>query len=197
MRTEAHVNASMRHRLWTAHGLALACALACACEAKHEDAVKKESDVPKLAVTSSAFAQEGSIPARFTCDGDDASPPLAWSGAPASAQSYALIMDDPDAPVGTWVHWVAWNIAGTELAEGVAKDASLASGMRQGQNSWPRTGYGGPCPPSGIHRYYFKVYALDRQLDLAPKTDAKALAAAMSGHIVAQGELMGRYARKR
>jgi hypothetical protein len=193
MESGAHSNGASLRRMGFWFGLALACA----CEARHEDGVKKDSDVPKLAVTSSAFAHEGSIPARFTCDGDDASPPLAWSGAPAAAKSYALIMDDPDAPAGTWVHWVAWNIAGTELAEGVAKDASLASGARQGQNSWSRTGYGGPCPPSGIHRYFFKVYALDRQLDLAPKTDAKALTAAMSGHIVAQGELMGRYSRKR
>jgi Raf kinase inhibitor-like YbhB/YbcL family protein len=168
-----------------------------ACDAKREDAMKAEPNLPKLSVASSAFANEGSIPARFTCDGADASPPLTWSGAPDSARSYALVMDDPDAPGGTWVHWVAWNIAATEISESVAKDASLASGMRQGRNSWSKTGYGGPCPPSGTHRYSFKVYALDRELELAPKTDAGALAAAMSGHIVAQGTLMGRYSRSR
>lgn len=150
-----------------------------------------------LTVKSSAFAHEGSIPARFTCDGDDTSPPLEWSGAPASAQSYALVVDDPDAPNGLFVHWVAWNISATKLAESVAKQASLESGMRQGLNSWSKSGYGGPCPPSGTHRYFFKVYALDRTLDLAPKTDAKALEKAISGHVVAQGELMGRYTRKR
>ena len=157
----------------------------------------KDTKVAKITVTSSAFGHEGAIPSRFTCDGDDASPPLVWTGAPAAAQSYALIMDDPDAPNGTWVHWVAWNITGTALAESIGRDASLANGMRQGMNSWQKTGYGGPCPPSGTHRYFFKVYALDRKLDLAPKTDAKALTAAMEGHIVAQGELMGSYARKR
>jgi len=159
--------------------------------------MQKEAKVSQLTVTSTAFTSEGSIPSRFTCDGDDVSPPLAWSGAPASAHSYALVMDDPDAPSGTFVHWVAWNIGAIELAEGVEKGASLANGMRQGQNSWSKAGYGGPCPPSGTHRYFFKVYALDRKLELEAKTDAKALAAAMSGHIVAQGELMGRYSRKR
>jgi Raf kinase inhibitor-like YbhB/YbcL family protein len=197
MRTRTPSIASQRRRNRTHYGLALACALAFACEAKHEDGVNKDSNLPTLSVKSSAFLNEGSIPSRFTCDGDDASPPLAWNGAPASTQSFAIIMDDPDAPARTWVHWLAWNITGAQLSEGVAKEASLDSGMRQGLNSWSRTGYGGPCPPSGTHRYYFKVYALDRTLDLAPKTDAKALAAAMAGHVVAQGELMGKYSRKR
>jgi Raf kinase inhibitor-like YbhB/YbcL family protein len=171
--------------------------IALACNTKREDNMPKEAKVAQLTVESSAFSNEGSIPSRFTCEGEDVSLPLAWSGAPSSAQSYALVMDDPDAPNGTFVHWVAWNINATELAENVAKRASLANGMRQGQNSWSKPGYGGPCPPSGTHRYLFKVYALDQKLDIDAKTDAQALTAAMSGHIVAQGELMGRYSRKR
>ncbi|MCH8164750.1 MAG: YbhB/YbcL family Raf kinase inhibitor-like protein [Planctomycetes bacterium] len=145
-------------------------------------------------VTSSAFEHEGSIPSKYTCDGEDVSPPLTWSTGPQRTSSYALIMDDPDAPGQTWVHWVAWNIPGTSLPEAVKPDAT---DIAQGMNSWPRTGYGGPCPPSGTHRYFFKVYALDTRLDLPAKTTKQALLDAMDGHILAQGELMGTYARSR
>jgi Raf kinase inhibitor-like YbhB/YbcL family protein len=150
-----------------------------------------------LRVTSSAFEDEGAIPARFTCDGQDASPPLSWSPGPDGTVSYALIVEDPDAPGGTWAHWVAWNLVEPRLREGVPPDDVLADGTRQGRNSWRRTGYGGPCPPSGTHRYFFGVHALDTTLDLPPDTDAAALRAAMRGHVLARGELLGLYTRAR
>ena len=145
-------------------------------------------------VTSPAFEHAKPIPSKYTCEGDDVSPPLAWTTGPEGTVGYALIMDDPDAPRGTWVHWVAWNIHATSLPENVS--ALESASFSQGQNSWPKPGYGGPCPPSGTHRYYFKLYALGRDLDLGPETDKDALTSAMEGHILDQGELMGTYARK-
>jgi Raf kinase inhibitor-like YbhB/YbcL family protein len=153
-----------------------------------------------LVVTSSAFAAEKPIPSKYTCDGQDVSPPLEWTAGPIGTESYALIMDDPDAPAGTWVHWIAWNIKGTKLPEDEANqamDESPIGQIRHGSNSWDRIGYGGPCPPSGTHRYFFKVYALDRELDLGPETTKQALEVAMEGHILDRGELMGTYARKK
>lgn len=147
-----------------------------------------------ISVTSPAFQHEASIPSKYTCDGEDVSPPLEWSPGPQGTKSYTLIMDDPDAPRGTWVHWVAWNISGTTLPPAIKPQAT---DIAQGTNSWPKSGYGGPCPPSGTHRYFFKVYALDSQLDLAPETTKEALLKAMQSHILAQGELMGTYARNR
>jgi Raf kinase inhibitor-like YbhB/YbcL family protein len=150
-----------------------------------------------MTLTSSAFADNGAIPAKYTCEGQDVSPPLAWSGVPAAARSLALIMDDPDAPDPaapkmTWVHWVLYDIpvqAGG-LPEGVQ---ALPAGTRAGLNDWQRTGYGGPCPPIGRHRYYHKLYALDVALpDLGRATKAK-LEAAMKGHVIAQAQLIGTY----
>lgn len=145
-----------------------------------------------LELTSTAFSQGASIPSEYTCDGADVSPPLAWSGAPEAVGSFALIMDDPDAPAGTWVHWVLYNLPAetNELPQGAPADAGL-----QGQNSWSRTGYGGPCPPSGEHRYFFKLYALDAPLELADGATKDELLQAMDGHILAQGQLMGTYSR--
>ena len=151
-----------------------------------------------LEIESEAFAHEGSIPPRYTCDGDDVSPPLTWSAGPQGTVGYALICDDPDAPVGTWVHWVAWNVEETGLPEALPTDPADptgARGLEQGTNSWGRTGYGGPCPPSGTHRYYFRVYALDERLELPASTDADGLRRALEGHVLAEGELLGRYAR--
>jgi Raf kinase inhibitor-like YbhB/YbcL family protein len=146
----------------------------------------------ELRITSPAFSHASSIPAVYTCDGRDGSPPLVIAGVPDGAQSLALIMDDPDAPVGTWVHWVAWNIPPTTAAIG----AGLPSGSVEGRNSWQRTGYGGPCPPSGSHRYFFRLYALDTLLHL-PVTAGKAeVERAMKGHVLAQAELMGTYKRR-
>jgi len=149
-------------------------------------------------LTSTAFGQGEPIPRRYTCDGEDISPPLQWSDPPQGTQSFALIADDPDAPMGTWVHWVLYNIPAQarSLPEAVSSDAELPDGSRHGQNSWRRLGYGGPCPPSGTHRYFFKLYALDAQLDLAAGTNKKQLLRAMEGHILAQAELMGTYTRR-
>jgi hypothetical protein len=151
-----------------------------------------------LKLTSTAFQPGGTIPKKFTCDGPDVSPALAWSDAPAGTMSFALIMDDPDAPVGTWVHWVLYDLpAGThELAEGVAKQEELPDGARQGRNDFRRIGYGGPCPPPGpAHRYFFKLYALDQKLGLKAGATKADVEKAMKGHVLAQGELMGRYGR--
>lgn len=150
-------------------------------------------------LTSTAFEHGGAIPARHTCDGSDVSPPLAWSGVPANAKSLALIVDDPDAPDPaaprmTWVHWVVYNLPPT--ADGLPEGAqALPAGARDGLNDWKRTGYGGPCPPVGRHRYFHKLYALDTVLpDLRHPTKAQ-LEARMKGHVVAQAELVGTYRR--
>lgn len=149
-----------------------------------------------LTLKSEVFVSNGRIPARYTCDGENISPPLAWSGAPAGTRSYALIVDDPDAPAGTWVHWVAWNIGAgvTSLGEGVSP-REKGAGMKQGINDFRKRGYGGPCPPSGTHRYFFRLYALARELDLPSDTKRKSLDAAMKGHILAETQLVGVYSR--
>lgn len=145
-------------------------------------------------LTSTAFAPGEPIPTKYTCDEADISPPLAWRDPPPSTQSFALIMDDPDAPVGTWVHWVLFNLPPEmhNLAEG----ASPPSESQAGQNSWGRPGYGGPCPPSGTHRYFFKLYALNTPLNLTANTNKAQLLQAMEGHILTQAELMGTYSRR-
>lgn len=149
-------------------------------------------------LTSSAFAYGASIPARYTCDGEDISPPLQWSAPPAATQSFALIMDDPDAPAGTWVHWVLYNLPAESrsLPESIPAEAQLPDGSRHGKNSWRRPGYGGPCPPGGTHRYFFKLYALDTLLTLDGDVTEEHLLQAMEGHILAQAELMGTYKRQ-
>jgi len=149
-------------------------------------------------IASSAFSGAGMIPKKFTCDGPDVSPPLRWTQAPAKTQSFALIVDDPDAPVGTWVHWVLYNLPAntTELPEGVEKQEQLTSGATQGRNDFRRIGYGGPCPPPGTpHRYFFKLYALDTKLTLKAGATKAELERAMKGHILGQAELIGRYGR--
>ena len=156
-----------------------------------------------LTIASTAFPANGAIPAAYTCEGDDRSPPLAWSGAPPGTRSFALVVDDPDAPDPaaprmTWVHWVLFNIPAdvSELAENVPPDKKLANGARHGMNDFRKYGYGGPCPPSGTHRYYFKVFALDTDLALEPGITKADLEKAMKGHILAQGQLMGKYKRQ-
>ena len=147
---------------------------------------------------TSSFKPQDFIPVKHTGDGDDLSPPLSWSDAPPSTRSFALICDDPDAPVGTWVHWVIWNIpsdAGS-LPEGVPRSKSLKSGAVQGKNDFGKLGYGGPAPPRGKpHRYFFKLYALDAALNLLPGASKKDLEKAMSGHVLASAELVARYKR--
>lgn len=160
-------------------------------------------DTMALTLRSPAFPPGGDIPAEHTCDGRDRSPPLEWSGAPPGTRSFALIVDDPDAPdpkapKTTWVHWVLYDIPATATGLPAGADArSLPPGTREGLNDWKRTGYGGPCPPVGRHRYFHKLYALDTVLgDLGRPTKAK-LEAAMKGHVLTQAELMGRYQRGR
>ena len=147
----------------------------------------------KMKVTSSAFQEGGNIPSKFTCDGGNASPPLQIAGVPSEAKTLVLIADDPDAPGGLFTHWLVWNIPPqtNSIAEG-----SAPKGV-QGTNDFGKSGYGAPCPPSGTHRYYFRVFALDRELTLPAGAKRSQLNGAMKGHVVAQGELMGRYSRKK
>lgn len=152
-----------------------------------------------IQLTSTAFAEGQPIPAKYTCDGPDVSPPLQWTNLPAATRSLALIADDPDAPVGTWVHWVLYALAPTltGLPEAVDKSQYVLDGARQGQNDFHRLGYGGPCPPRGKpHRYFFKLYALDTMLDLQPGATKKDLLKALEGHVLAEGQLMGTYGRR-
>ena len=154
-----------------------------------------------LQLTSPAFSNDGEVPATYTCDGDDVSPPLAWSGAPAGTRSYVLIVDDPDAPDPraprmVWVHWIVYNLPATVagLDEGVRK---LPHGAMLGINDFRKTAYGGPCPPVGRHRYFFKLYALDTVLPDLGKPTKIQLEKAMSGHVLAETQLMGTYQRGR
>jgi Raf kinase inhibitor-like YbhB/YbcL family protein len=153
-------------------------------------------------LSSSAFAPNGSIPSKFTCDGEDISPQLEWSGTPEGTRSLALIVDDPDAPdpakpQRVYVHWVVYNISDstTRIAENAARSGLLPHGAVQGTNDWGKETYGGPCPPIGRHRYFFKLYALDATLNLKTPTKAE-LEKGMVGHILAQAELVGTYAKK-
>jgi hypothetical protein len=158
----------------------------------------KRGGAMSLQITSSAFSAGEIIPRKFTCDGPDVSPKLAWNDLPAKTQSLALIMDDPDAPVGTWVHWVLFELPANakELSEGVAKREQLPNGALQGRNDFGKIGYGGPCPPPGKpHRYFFKLYALDAKLNLKAGATKAEVERAMKGHILAQAELVGRYGR--
>ncbi len=150
-----------------------------------------------MKLTSSAFTEGSMIPTKYTCDGPGVSPPLAWADVPANARTLALIVEDPDAPAGLWTHWVVFNLppGTTSLPEAVPGDKTLSSGGAQGTNTGRRIGYSGPCPPSGTHRYYFRLYALDTPLSLGGNATTKDLQAAMKGHILADAQLMGRYKR--
>lgn len=172
----------MRRVLWL-FGLSLLGACA--------QAQPAHGNLPDLNLRSPAFSYGERIPVRYTCDGEDLSPPLVWDAPPPGTQALVLIADDPDAPRGTWVHWVLYDIppTATQLAEG----ASLG---QPGRNSWGRTGFVGPCPPPGKpHRYFFRLYALDTLLNLPPGADKAQVERAMQGHILAQGEWMGTYGR--
>lgn len=151
-----------------------------------------------LTLTSPAFREGGSIPSKHTCDGEDVSPPLAWSGAPPATKTFALVCDDPDAPAGVWVHWVVFDLpaSATGLPEGVPPRKELAGGGLQGTNDFRKIGYGGPCPPSGTHRYEFRLYALDESLGLAAGATKRALLAASGGHLLAEAKLTGKYSRR-
>jgi hypothetical protein len=151
----------------------------------------------QLEIRSTAFKEGGSIPKKYTCDGADISPPLLWTQPPEGTQSLVLICDDPDAPMGTWVHWVLYGLSpGTlELPENVPDKKKVLGGARQGTNDFRRIGYGGPCPPSGTHRYYFKLYAIDSEPGLSSGATKKEVLESIEGHILAEGQLMGRYGR--
>ncbi len=157
-----------------------------------------KTEPTNMELKSQAFTAGHPIPSRHTCDGQDASPPLSWSEPPGGTRSFALVSDDPDAPGGMWVHWVVWNIPASAraLAESLPKKESLPDGTKQGTTDFGRIGYGGPCPPSGTHRYFFKLYALDTTLVLPASTTKEDLERAMRGHILAQPELMGTYKRR-
>ncbi len=196
----------IRRTMIIALALIAACSLA-ACKGNEKkeaetrpDVVLREmEDTMAIAVTSPAFEDGGMIPKKFTCDGNDISPPLHIDGVPEDTKSLTLIADDPDAPSGTWVHWVLYNLppATTELPENMPEDEQLKDGARHGITDFQRFGYGGPCPPSGTHRYYFKVYALDTMLDLPGRATKADVVKAMQGHVLAEGQLMGRYARQK
>jgi len=150
-----------------------------------------------IKLTSTAFQDGGLIPARYTCDGPNVSPPLSWSGLPPGTKSLALVCEDPDAPGKTWTHWVVYGIPPTtmQLAEGIVHEETLSNGGKQGKNDFGKIGYGGPCPPSGTHRYFFKLSALDSEISLEPGATKDQLLGAIDGHVLAQGELMGKYKR--
>jgi len=151
-----------------------------------------------MTLTSTAFVHEGGIPERHTCDGADISPPLTFGDVPKTTGSLALVCDDPDAPAGVWDHFVLYNLspATPGLPEGLHSAERYPDGSLSGRNSWGRCGYGGPCPPRGVHRYYFTLYALDAMLELAPGATKGELLRAAKGHILASATLMGRYQRK-
>ncbi|MFQ5952284.1 MAG: YbhB/YbcL family Raf kinase inhibitor-like protein [Candidatus Omnitrophota bacterium] len=156
------------------------------------------SSVSALELRSDAFEDGEFIPERYTCKGEDVSPSLSWSGVPKGTKSFVLIMDDPDAPFGTWIHWVIYNIPAdtTSFEEGVPNELVLEGGMKQGINSWRRAGYGGPCPPPGpAHRYIFKLYAVDTVPDLLPAATKRAVLQAIQGHILEMAQLIGLFKR--
>ncbi len=151
-----------------------------------------------MELLSTAFEAGGHIPGKYTCDGDDLSPPLSWIDAPPQTKSFALICDDPDAPSGLWVHWVVFNVPGEsrELAENLPPQTTLANGVHQGRNDFHKIGYGGPCPPRGEHRYFFQLYALDNKLELKSGASSRDVLKAMAGHILAESRLMAKYKRR-
>ena len=172
--------------------------LLCSCNDSEQAVSPVEGDQKmEIKITSSAFEDGGLIPAKYTCDGADVSPPLQWDIVPEGTKSIALICDDPDAPMGTWVHWVLFNLPAQakELAENIPPERSLPNGAKQGINDFHKIGYGGPCPPGGTHRYFFKLYALDTELDLQASANKGQLLKAMEGHILAQKQLIGKYKR--
>ena len=172
--------------------------IGCSAKVEQEDVigkgtpVREETEVVNMKLTSPAFGHNGKIPSEYTCDGSDTSPELNITDVPKNAKSLVLINDDPDAPVGVWDHWIVFNIPPTTAK---IEEGSEPEGLG-GKNSWGKTGYGGPCPPSGVHRYFFTLYALDATLNLKEGATKKQIEAAMQGHVVAKTELIGTYQRK-
>lgn len=159
-------------------------------------AVNQNKEANNITVTSSAFKEGEAIPRQHTCDGINISPPLEWTATPG-AKTLAIICDDPDAPAGTWTHWLVYNLPASTigLIENMPAQEKVAGGGMQGTNNFKKIGYGGPCPPSGTHRYFFKLYALDSELSLKPGATKDQLLKAIEGHVLAQGQLMGTYSR--
>jgi Raf kinase inhibitor-like YbhB/YbcL family protein len=175
-------------------------AINAACSKSEKAVLPEDRSTPMIIkITSSSFAEGQPIPSKYTCDGENISPPLSWDKAPDSVESFALVCDDPDAPAGTWVHWVLYDLPATirDLPEATETKEEVLNGGRQGRNDFKQIGYGGPCPPKGRpHRYYFKLYALDRELNLKSGATKGEVENAMKGHILAEGALMGTYKRK-
>ena len=161
------------------------------------EAIGKEGYAMKLDIKSTAFGEGNSIPKQYTCDGSDISPQLSWSQPPEGTGSMVLICDDPDAPMGTWVHWVLYGLSPDtlEISENIPDDREVLGGAKHGVNDFHKYGYGGPCPPGGTHRYFFKLYAVDTVVDLDPGATKDEVLDAIKGHVLAQGQLMGRYSR--
>jgi hypothetical protein len=172
--------------------------LPCSFEGKNQtQSLTTGGKTMEIKMTSPAFEEGSMIPRKYTCDGPNISPPLAWSSVPEGTKSLALICDDPDAPMGTWVHWVLFNLPPDtkELHENIPLRRELENGAKQGMNDFRKIGYGGPCPPGGTHRYFFKIYALDMVLNLEAGATKSQLLTAVKGRILAEGQLMGRYKR--
>lgn len=171
--------------------------LALACPDALSQPREKEVKKVEIQVTSTAFKEGGMIPAKYTCKGENVSPPLKIESVPEEAKSLVLICDDPDAPVGIWVHWVLFDLPPntTELKENIPPEKTLKNGAIHGTNDFRKLGYGGPCPPSGTHRYYFKVYALDTKLGLKVGATKKEVEASMKGHVLREGKLMGKFSK--
>jgi hypothetical protein len=170
-----------------------------AVQQKEQTTQQEEPKAMSIELKSTAFSEGGMIPKKYTCDSVDVSPDLSWTGIPDKAVSLALICDDPDSPAGTWAHWVIYCIPAkaSSLPEGVPANNTTFQGAKQGENSFHRGGYGGPCPPKGTtHRYFFKLYALDIQLALDALATKDELLAAMQGHVIGQGQLIGKYQRQ-
>jgi Raf kinase inhibitor-like YbhB/YbcL family protein len=179
--------------------LASLCFYSCKPATTNNSGDKGSQPPPKseIKLRSSAFQDGGMIPSKYTCDGANISPPLEWSGIPQGAKSLALVCDDPDAPGKTWVHWVAFDLPSSRnsLPENVPPVEEIPGGGKPGTNDFKKIGYGGPCPPSGTHRYFFKLYALDKALELGNNTTKDQLLKAMAGHVLGQAEIIGRYKR--
>ena len=174
--------------------------IAVACSRNHNAITSREGKTVNIQITSDAFLEGETIPEKYTCDGDDLSPDLRWNDIPPGAKSLALICEDPDAPSGMFTHWVLYNLPPTvtELPEGVSAEERLTNGAIQGQNDFNRLGYGGPCPPArdSAHRYFFRLYALDTELQLQAGAHREDIVLAMESHVLARGHLMGTYQRK-
>lgn len=185
----------------TASTLSLLVFLACSSRqppaAQAPIATPNQEQKMEIKLTSTAFKEGEAIPRQYSCDGINVSPPLEWTGVPKSAKTIALVADDPDAPSGTFVHWVLYNLSAANigLVENLPPTEGLRAGGFQGKNGFGKLGYGGPCPPTGTHRYFFKIYALDAELPLKAGATKAEVEKAMQGHIVAQGQLMGTYSR--